>query len=183
MAIVEPVADPGDPRLADYLSLNDAELRRQVESASGHGAGLFIGEGVTVVARLLASPYRVRSVLVTPTRLPRLLALLDEADADVTVYTADPAVVQAVAGFDLHRGVVAAADRQVPLRPADVVATAHTLVVLESLNDHENLGAIARWPAVSASTASSSTRPAPTPSTGVACGCRWARCSTSPSPG
>ncbi len=142
MATVVPVADPGDPRLSDYMSLNDAELRRQVEAADRDGPGLFIAEGLTAIARLLASPYPVRSVLVTPSRLPRLAPLID--DLDITVFVAEPAVLQAVAGFDLHRGAVAAADRLAPRDPVDVVAKAQTLAVLEGLNDHENLGAIAR---------------------------------------
>jgi tRNA G18 (ribose-2'-O)-methylase SpoU len=142
MASVVPVADPGDPRLADYMSLNDAELRRQAEAAGSDGPGLFIAEGLTAIGRLLASPYPVRSVLVTPSRLPRLAPLID--DLDVTAFVAEAAVLEAVAGFDLHRGAVAAADRLPPRDPVDVVGNAQTVVVLEGLNDHENLGAIAR---------------------------------------
>ena len=52
-------------------------------------------------------------------------------------------MLTAVAGFDLHRGVVASADRRAAgiRRPAP---SARRVVVLEGLNDPENLGAIAR---------------------------------------
>jgi tRNA G18 (ribose-2'-O)-methylase SpoU len=136
------VDDPSDARLADYVGLRDPELRRRVE-APGSGAGIFIGEGLTVLARLLDSPYPVRSILVTPARLPRVLPLLRDRQ-DVPTLVAQPAVVQAVAGFDLHRGVVASAARLPPCQPEELLARSRTIAVLEGLNDHENLGAIAR---------------------------------------
>ena len=66
--LIEPVDDPGDPRLADYVGLPDAELRRRIEAPSGRSYGFFIAEGTTAIRRLLASPYRTRSVLVTPAK-------------------------------------------------------------------------------------------------------------------
>ena len=60
------------------------------------------------------------------------------------VYVAERDVIAGVVGFDLHRGVVAAASRR-PSPPLDAVAAGCTrLAVLEGLNDAENLGAIAR---------------------------------------
>jgi tRNA G18 (ribose-2'-O)-methylase SpoU len=53
-------------------------------------------------------------------------------------------VISAVVGFDLHRGVVAAATRRPSRSLDDVVAGCARLAVLEGLNDAENLGAIAR---------------------------------------
>lgn len=137
--MVEPVIveDPGDPRLADFVGLTDAELRRRVE-----GERCFIAEGLTVVRRLLASPHRVRAVLVTPNRLPALAADLERCPAPVYVASRD--VLQAVTGFDLHRGVVASADRPRAPDPDDVLQAARTVAVLEGVNDSENLGAIAR---------------------------------------
>lgn len=137
--MVTPVAvgDPDDPRLADFVGLTDAELRRRIE-----GDRCFIAEGLTVVRRLLASPHRVRAVLVTPNRLAALAPDLDRCRAPVYVASRD--VLQAVAGFDLHRGVVASADRPPNPDLADVVRAARTVAVLEGINDSENLGAIAR---------------------------------------
>ena len=142
MATIEPVEDAADPRLADYVGLNDAELRRRLEAPSGASHGRFIAEGTIVIRRLLASPYRTRSVLVTPAKLEALHDAL--APVDVTVYVASSSVLAAVAGFDLHRGAVAAADRAAPLSVADVLVDARTIALLEGLNDLENLGALAR---------------------------------------
>jgi tRNA G18 (ribose-2'-O)-methylase SpoU len=52
--------------------------------------------------------------------------------------------MSSVAGVNLHRGAVASACR-LPSPPLDaVLRSAKRLVMLEGINDHENLGAIAR---------------------------------------
>jgi tRNA G18 (ribose-2'-O)-methylase SpoU len=132
------VDDPGDPRLADYVGLTDAALRRRLEL----GRGIFIAEGELVIRQLLVSPYPVRSVLVTPARHHHLAAVLAELDAPV--FVAPPEVLRAVAGFNLHRGAVASAARQPPVDPAALLAQSTTVAVLEGLNDHENVGALFR---------------------------------------
>jgi len=135
---VIPVGSADDPRLAVYTRLTDAEHRRALEASEG----TFVVEGVTAIRRALTSRYTVRSVLVTPAKRVVLEPAL--ADSAVDVYVVDQAVMNGVAGFDLHRGAVALAVR----RPLDdvgtVTASARRVAVLESLNDHENLGAVAR---------------------------------------
>ena len=136
---MEPIAitTADDPRVADYLDLRDPEHRRRLENDE-----FFIAEGLNVIARLIASEYTVRSVLVTPSRFERLEASLRQVTCPV--YVADRDVLAAVAGFDLHRGAVAAADRSTLHTLDDVLRTSRTIGVLEALNDAENLGAIAR---------------------------------------
>jgi tRNA G18 (ribose-2'-O)-methylase SpoU len=143
MVLVVPVDDPADPRIADYVGLKDADLRRRDGAAASDTAGgTLIAEGVGVIRRLLASPYPVRSLLLTG---PRLAALEpDLAGVAAPVYLAEREVIRATVGFDLHRGAVAAAARLPLPSPSDVLAQATTVAVLEGLNDHENLGAIAR---------------------------------------
>ncbi len=132
------IDDPGDPRVADYVGLTDPDLRRRVEI----GGGFFVAETHLVIRRLLTTPHRVRSVLVTPRELERLSDVLDLPDTPV--YVASPAVMRAVAGFDIHRGALAAADR-FPLKgPAELLSGADRVAVLERINDHENLGMIFR---------------------------------------
>lgn len=133
-----PVDDADDPRLVDFVDLNDPELRANLETRDA----FFVGEGPLVVARLLAAPVRVRAVLVTPTQHDALRAEL--AAASAPVYVASPAVLRRVVGFDLHRGAVASVDR-FPLPHADeLLAAARRVAVLERVNDHENLGVIFR---------------------------------------
>lgn len=136
----EPVSDPADPRLDGYVGLTDAQLRARYEAAHG----LFVVEGHTALGRAARSRHPLRSVLCLPGRLAAVRAALDGTGADVPVYVADRAVLAATAGFDVHRGVLALAERGVPRAAGEVTATARTLLVLEGLSDQENLGAIAR---------------------------------------
>jgi tRNA G18 (ribose-2'-O)-methylase SpoU len=131
------VEDPADPRLADYLQLTDSAARRRRERDE-----LFVAEGPVAVERLLTSGHRIRSVLVAEPKWERVRRLLGQLD--VPVYVAPLDVVAATVGFDLHRGVVAAADRRPLPLLGDVLGVAHRIAVLEGLNDPENLGAIAR---------------------------------------
>ena len=139
---IVPVDDPADPRVADYLALNDPDLRRLRERSGGREGGFFIAEGTTVIRQLLRSPYRVRSLLLTPRRLAALAADLDGIEAPV--YVGQQAVVNAVSGFHLHRGALASADRRPLPELAALAAGADLLVVAEAVNDHENLGALFR---------------------------------------
>jgi tRNA G18 (ribose-2'-O)-methylase SpoU len=132
-----PVSDP-DPRLDPFTALTDADHRRRIEGATG----TFVVEGVTAIARAAASPYPLRSVLATPAKAAALTAILEPLDVDV--FVADAATMSAVAGFDIHRGAVAVAGRRPLPSLAAVIAGARVLAVLEGINDHENLGAIAR---------------------------------------
>jgi tRNA G18 (ribose-2'-O)-methylase SpoU len=132
------ISDPDDPRLDPYRDLRDAAARRQLEGDHG----LFVAEGVTVIARLLQSPYPVRSALLLPARAAALSAALTASGADVFVAERD--VLAEVAGFDVHRGALAIAARLPPSALRDVVDGARTVAVLEGLTDHENLGALVR---------------------------------------
>jgi tRNA G18 (ribose-2'-O)-methylase SpoU len=131
------ITSPDDPRVADFVALTDPDGRRIRE-----GGEFFIAEGVTAIERLLESNHRVRSMLLTPQKFDRLAPLLDDLDAPV--YVASKPVMAETVGFALHRGAVAAAQRQTPLTLEETLSTVRRVAVLEGLNDPENLGAIAR---------------------------------------
>ncbi|MFC4911472.1 TrmH family RNA methyltransferase [Actinomadura gamaensis] len=133
-----PVTDPADPRLSDYTRLRDVNLRKSLEAEHG----LFIAEGEKVIRRAIGTGHPVRSLLMARRWLDPLADLLDGVDAPV--YVADDAVVEAVAGFPVHRGALASLQR-LPLPPVkDVIASARRVLVLEDLVDHGNVGAIFR---------------------------------------
>lgn len=135
---LEPVTRADDPRLTDYRGLTDPARRRAWEP----GAGVFIAEGRLVVERLLGSRFTVRSVLVTPRGLEALRPRLEEKDVTVLLVTRQ--IAETVTGYDVHRGILAAASRP-PLPEVEaLVATARTLVVLEDLTDQVNTGALFR---------------------------------------
>lgn len=132
------VDDPGDERIADFVGLTDPDIRRLVEARGG----FFIAESHLVIRRLLSTNLRIRSVLVTGREHNRLADVL--AGLEAPVYVASPAVMRAVAGFDIHRGALASADRFTLPEPAEVLRDATRVAVLERVNDHENLGVIFR---------------------------------------
>lgn len=137
------LTDPDDERLADYVSLTDVALRSRHEPEKG----LYIAESSTVLGRALVAGHRPRSVLVAPRWLPDLTAMLEARDPDgepVRVYVADPAVLEAITGFHVHRGALAAMHRPPLPAVADVIAGARRVAVLEDVVDHTNVGAAFR---------------------------------------
>ena len=136
------ITDPDDARVADFRRLNDAAHRRQVEAPGPFHKGIFVVEGWLALERLLPSRYPLRSVLVDESKLDRARTLLGATTAPLL--TAPAAVIERIVGFPLHRGVVAVAERGLPVLAATVVGRGRRLVVTEGINDAENLGSIIR---------------------------------------
>ncbi len=133
--------DPADPRLADFRDLTRADRRPDRPG----GRGLVLAEGTVVVRRLLASSYPTRAVLGIARRVADLTDDLGAgAPADLPAYVTDADAMARIVGFHLNRGVLASADRAPRVDPADLLAAARRVLVLEGVNDHENLGALFR---------------------------------------
>ncbi len=134
------IDDPADPRLDDYRQLTDAAARRAIE-ATGAAHGMFVVEGPIALEQLRASTHRVRSVLVSTSRAATLHDRLVDLDP---VYVADRQVLAAVTGYDVHRGVLAVADRPAPTPPEVLLERHQRLLLLEGVTDNENVGALFR---------------------------------------
>lgn len=137
------VHDSEDPALADYLDLTDATARRLVESPAGDAPhGILVAEGGLAIRQLLASGLEIRSVVVTPERA----GVIDELTEghDVQVVVAPRAILATVTGYDVHRGLLASANRPAPHDPERLVAAHDRLVLVEAVNDNENVGSLFR---------------------------------------
>ncbi len=135
------ITDPGDERLADYVSLTDVALRRRTEPERG----LYIAESEKVIRRALAAGHRPRSYLMAQRWLTDLADLVEQAEADgVPVFVGEHDVIEQLTGFHLHRGALASMQRPVLPTVADVVRDARRVVVLEDIVDHTNVGAVFR---------------------------------------
>ncbi len=139
MAELIRVDDPHDPRLSDYVSLRDVQLRKHLEAEHG----FFIAEGEKVVRRAVGAGYPVRSFLMAQRWVEGLSAELADWP-DVPCYVVTEELAEQVTGFHVHRGALAALERRA-LPPVDeVLAGARRIVLLEDVVDHTNIGAIFR---------------------------------------
>jgi len=132
------VASADERDLAPYRDLKDARVKAR--------EGVFIAEGFEVVRRLLASRLEVCSLLVTECKLERLAG---ELRSGVPVYVATLAEIEAIAGFNVHRGVLACGRRPESAKleqvPAIADCAADSIVVaLENVTDAINIGVIIR---------------------------------------
>ena len=133
------IDDPDDPRLADYRQVRERDI-------AGRGGG-FIAEGVVVLEKLIAGGrHPIRSALVAQKRLAALEPLLAGLPADVEVYAAAQAVMDAVVGFAIHRGVLAAGTRAEPdLETLLAGLPERALIVgLVGIANHDNMGGLFR---------------------------------------
>ena len=138
MADLVEISDPGDARLADYRDLRDVELRKNLEAEHG----LFLAEGEKVVRRAVDAGFAPRSFLLAPRWLAGLADVLDASPAPC--YVVSEALAEQVTGFHVHRGALASLERG-PLPPVgEVLAGARSVLVLEDLVDHTNVGAVFR---------------------------------------
>jgi tRNA G18 (ribose-2'-O)-methylase SpoU len=126
--------DPADVRLADYTGLRESTLRRR--------GSAFIAEGELVVRRAADAGYAPRSFLLAPRWVDGLYDVWSRYD--VPVYVAEADVVESLTGFHVHRGALAAYEREERYDVETLLAGCRRLVVVEDLVDHANLGAIAR---------------------------------------
>lgn len=131
--------DHADAGLADYLSLTDVALRRKLEPAGG----LYMAESEKVIRRALDAGHAPRSMLLQDKFLPQAEALLAD-HPDTPVYVGSEALLETLTGYKMHRGVLAAMHRPELPDAAEILARARTVLVLEDIVDHTNVGAAFR---------------------------------------
>jgi len=136
--VIVEITDPTDPRVADYVGLTDVVRRLKHEPERG----FFLAEGQLVMRRAVLAGCPPRSLLLAPNRVPDLLPEL--TGLDCPVYVASDEVLHAVTGFHVHRGALGSFGRLPVPGPAEVLATARRLLVLENVNSPTNLGAVFR---------------------------------------
>jgi len=134
------ITDSRDPRVAAFLSVRERDL------TGGHG-GRFIAEGkITLETLLTRGRFEVESLFLCETRLQPLAGLLARVPAGVPVYVAPQRMMDEVAGFPVHRGVLACGKKGAPLTPADILPAEGpaTALLLAGLSNHDNVGACFR---------------------------------------
>ncbi|MGX5826881.1 TrmH family RNA methyltransferase [Mesorhizobium sp. 43Arga] len=134
------IDDPRDSRVAAYLDIRERDLAGR--------QGRFVAEGKVVLDLLLSSGrFGAESVLVLENRLGGLEDILHKAPADLPVYVATSAVMDAIAGFHMHRGILAIGRKETPQAPEpllDALPDRALVVVLVGIANHDNMGSIFR---------------------------------------
>jgi tRNA G18 (ribose-2'-O)-methylase SpoU len=135
-----PIHDLDDPRLDAYRDIQERDVA---------GRGGFIAEGEVVLNVLARSRrHRARSILIAAKRAERLAPLLARFPVATPIYTAEQAVLDGVAGFHLHRGILADGARAPSLPAAELLREAagrlSPILMLFGISNHDNMGGLFR---------------------------------------
>jgi len=134
-----PLSSPDDPRIAVYRNVRERDLVGR--------EGMFLAEGEVVVRVLLTKGrFRAESLLLEERRVAALEDVLAQ-HPDLPVYVAPQAVMNEIAGFPIHRGILAAGLRGEEPSPDELLASLDgpaTVVALEGIANHDNVGGIFR---------------------------------------
>ena len=105
---------------------------------------MFIVEGKVPLSILLTqSRFAVESLFLCETRLAPLADILDTLKPDIPVYTAPQVLMDEIAGFPIHRGILACAKKGEALPLQDFLG-AKRLLILNEISNHDNVGAAFR---------------------------------------
>jgi tRNA G18 (ribose-2'-O)-methylase SpoU len=136
------IDDPSDPRVEAYLDIRERDLVGR--------AGLFVAEGRVVIEKVLgeaAADYRLDSLLVAAHRIDTSADLLARVDDDTPIYAAAQNVLDAVAGFPLHRGLIAIGRRRTTPSAQELLAglpERADILILSAIANHDNIGGLFR---------------------------------------
>ncbi|MTJ83217.1 MAG: RNA methyltransferase [Telmatospirillum sp.] len=137
--MIIPVTSPEDPRITPFRDIRERDL----VGRRGH----FIAEGDVVLRVLVESRHRPEALLIAERRVVSLAPLLSTLPDDIPVYSASQPVLDAIAGFPLHRGILALAERAPLPEAAGLLAAAGPraiVMVLCAIANHDNMGGLFR---------------------------------------
>lgn len=139
--MVESIADPDDPRVEPYRFVRERDLVGR--------DGRFVAEGQVVIEVALArGRFPLESLLLAEDRLAAQRPLIAAAEAKgVPVYAAAPKVMDTIAGFPIHRGLIAIGRRTTEPEARTLLAGLDgpaIVVGLVGIANHDNMGGIFR---------------------------------------
>ncbi|WP_024860412.1 TrmH family RNA methyltransferase [Ruminococcus flavefaciens] len=134
MAIIE-ITDLSAEELRPYACTSELELLR---------SGIFIAESPKVIRTALDSGYEPVSLLMEKKYLSGQAADIAERCGGIPIYTASSQLLTELTGYKLTQGVLCAMGRKKLPAPADILAGADRIAVLEDVMNQTNIGAIFR---------------------------------------
>lgn len=134
------IDDPHDPRIAAYRDIRERDLAGR--------QGRFVAEGKVVLDTLLAARrFEAESVLVLENRLAGLDDVLRKAPAGLPIYVASGEIIDRIAGFHMHRGILAIGRKGAAISAEALLGALPAralIVVLVGIANHDNMGSIFR---------------------------------------
>ena len=129
-----------DPGAQVFASLTEAQLRNRLDPAQG----IFIAESPKVIRVALNAGLTPLSLLCERKHLAGDAADLIARCGDIPIYTGSRELLASLTGYTLTRGVLCAMRRPQPRSVEDVCRGARRVVVIDSVVDTTNIGAIFR---------------------------------------
>lgn len=134
-----PAAQMPADQVRYYTQLTDVKLRSVKEPQWG----IYLAESSKVIRRALVAGHQPLSFFMSEKWADDLLDVLTD-HPQVPAYIGSEEELEAITGFALHRGALAAMARPQPVSLGELLAGARRLAILEDIVDHTNVGAIFR---------------------------------------
>ena len=137
-ATIVAIENADDERIAVFRDIRERDLRRR--------DGLFVAEGTVVLEALARSvTFEAVSILILDARLPGITPILERFTPDVPAYVVSRDTIDLVAGFPMHRGVLALARRSREYGANELLrGRPKRVLLLCNLANHDNVGACFR---------------------------------------
>ncbi|PRD45315.1 RNA methyltransferase [Phyllobacterium phragmitis] len=134
------IEDADDPRLLPYRNVREKDLVGRSQR--------FIAEGKVVLNVLLSSArFEAESILILENRLNGLERQLSLCPEDLPVYCVSRDIMDEIAGFHVHRGILAIGRRKAVPSAAELLSSLPDkalVAVLCGIFNHDNVGSIFR---------------------------------------
>ena len=139
MPVIE-ISSLSHPGVEVFSTLTETQLRNRTEPDKG----IFIVESPKVIKRALDTGYEPLAILCEHKQIVGDAAEIIERCDNVPVYTGSRELLATLTGYVLTRGVLCAMRRPAPRSMEEVCREARRIVVIDSVVDAVNIGAIFR---------------------------------------
>lgn len=139
MPIIE-ISSLSHPGVEVFSTLTEIQLRNRIEPDKG----IFIVESPKVIRRALDAGYEPLAILCEQRHIIGDAADIIERCGELPVYTGSRELLAELTGYVLTRGVLCAMRRPVSRSMEEVCREARRIVVIDSVVDATNIGAIFR---------------------------------------
>lgn len=140
MANIIEINDLSTPGVEMFARLTEAQLRNRLEPEKG----IFIAETTKVVRTALDAGYEPIAMLAERKNIKGLACELMERCGDIPLFTADDDVLTGITGYEVTKGILCAFHRPKPLDAEEICRNKKRIVVLETIANATNTGAIFR---------------------------------------